>query len=112
MFLQDRLSITVETLRPPCRKNKKRTKKRAVERFEGRLVHSHWSSSYITVLSLVESFIVLLAPAILCHKEPARASKAPIRIVGFHARKGPIIGVLTCHKEPVRSKPPLGALDA
>ena len=35
MFLQDRLSITVETLRPPCRKNKKRTKKRAVERFEG-----------------------------------------------------------------------------
>ena len=35
------------------------------------LVHSHWSSSYITVLSLVETFIVLLAPAVLCHKEPA-----------------------------------------
>ena len=34
-FLQDRLSITVENLRPPSRKNKKRTKKRAVERFEG-----------------------------------------------------------------------------
>merc|ERR1719411_1288225 len=34
-FLQDRLSITVENLRPPRRKNKKRTKKRAVERFEG-----------------------------------------------------------------------------
>ena len=57
-------------------------------------------------------------PALLCHKEPARASKAPrggfgtqnapiggyfacsslvlygIRIVGFHARKGPIIGAL------------------
>ena len=42
MFLQDRLSITVETLRPPCRKNKKRTKKRAVERFGGSLVHSHY----------------------------------------------------------------------
>jgi len=37
MFLQDRLSITVENLRPPNRKNKKRTKKRAVERFEGKV---------------------------------------------------------------------------
>ena len=65
---------------------------------------SHWS----------RASPVMLAPAILCHKEPARASKAPyqglwnakyphifacpslvlyvIRIVGFHARKGPIIG--------------------
>ena len=34
-FLKDRLSITVANLRPPNRKNKKRTKKRAVERFEG-----------------------------------------------------------------------------
>ena len=34
-FLKDRLSITVEGLRPPNRKNKKRTKRRAVERFEG-----------------------------------------------------------------------------
>ena len=34
-FLKDRLSITVEKLRPPNRKNKKRTKDRAVERFEG-----------------------------------------------------------------------------
>ena len=37
-----------------------------------RLVHSHWSRTYITALSLVESFIVLLTPAILYHKEPAR----------------------------------------
>ena len=34
-MLKDRLSITVANLRPPNRKNKKRTKKRAVERFEG-----------------------------------------------------------------------------
>ena len=40
-------------------------------------LHSHWSSSNETRLSLVKSFIVLLAPALLCHKEPARASKAP-----------------------------------
>ena len=62
------------------------------------LLRSHWS----------RASLVLLAPAILCHKEPARASKAPfwgyfacsslvlyvIRIVGFLARKGPIIGAL------------------
>ena len=35
-----------------------------------RLVHSHWSRSFINALSLVESFIVLLAPTVLCHKEP------------------------------------------
>ena len=34
---------------------------------KGRLVHSHWSRSYRTGLSLVQSSIVLLAPAILCH---------------------------------------------
>ena len=34
---------------------------------------SHWSNSYITALSLDESFIV--ASDILCHKEPARTSK-------------------------------------
>ena len=33
-FLKDRLSITVENLHPPNRNNTKRTKKRAVERFE------------------------------------------------------------------------------
>ena len=66
---------------------------------------SHWSR-------------VLLAPALLCHKEPARRIQSPllgalerkiplggyfacsslvlygIRIGGFHARKGPIIGAL------------------
>ena len=31
------------------------------------LLRSHWS----------RAFLVMLAPAILCHKEPARASKAP-----------------------------------
>ena len=29
------------------------------------LVHSHWSSSYITALSLVQSFPLILAPAVL-----------------------------------------------
>ena len=51
-------------------------------------------------------------PAILCHKEPARASKDltglsvcsslvlyGIKIVGFHARKGHGKAAL-CHKEP------------
>ena len=54
------------------------------------VLHSHWSSSYITSLSLVESFIVLKY---------------------FHALKGPIIGTLSdatsailCHKEPARRK--------
>ena len=42
-----------------------------------RVVHSHWSRNVQAWLSLVESFRVLLAPAVLCHKEPARASKAP-----------------------------------
>ena len=41
-----------------------------------RVVHSHWSSFYFTVLSLVQSFRVFLAPAILCHKEQAWASRA------------------------------------
>ena len=66
------------------------------------LLRSHWS----------RASLVLLAPAILCHKEPARPilpSKGHyiggyfacsslglygIRIVCFHARKGPIIGAL------------------
>ena len=34
-FLEDRLSITVASLRPPNRQNKKRKQRRAVERFEG-----------------------------------------------------------------------------
>ena len=68
---------------------------------------------------MVESFIELsyfhdvATPALVCHKEPARASKASywalerggilfaprsffmaLGIGGFHARKGPIIGAL------------------
>ena len=39
---------------------------------QGSVVHSHWSSSNEARLSLVDSFRVLLAPAILCHKEIAR----------------------------------------
>ena len=55
--------------------------------------HSHWSSSYITALSLVESSRVVkyfhalkgptigalsdATPAILCHKEPARRKNTP-----------------------------------
>ena len=35
---------------------------------------SHWSSSYITALSLVQSDAT---PALLCHKEPAQGTKAP-----------------------------------
>ena len=41
------------------------------------VLHSHWSRNVEAWLSLVERIIVLLAPALLCHKEPARASKAP-----------------------------------
>ena len=37
--MKDRLSITVENLCPPNRKNKKRTKKKAVERFEEDVAH-------------------------------------------------------------------------
>ena len=72
------------------------------------VVHSHWSRFNEAQLSLVESFRVLLAPAVLCHKEPARRIQSPllgdfclllagslcIRIVGFHVRKGPVIGAL------------------
>ena len=84
--------------------------------------HSHWSSSYITVLSLVESYRVLkyfhalkgpiigglsvVTPAVLCAIKNQLVAKIPptrgiscsslvlygIRIVGFHARKGPIRG--------------------
>ena len=47
---------------------------------------SHWSSSYITALSLVESFKVLkyfhsdATPALLCHKEPAQGTQSPLMI--------------------------------
>ena len=39
------------------------------------VLRSHWSSSNEALLSLVESFIVLLLPPILCHKEPVWASE-------------------------------------
>ena len=45
---------------------------------------SHWSSSYITRLSLVESakvwkyFHSVAPPALLCHKEPARHIQSPL----------------------------------
>ena len=38
---------------------------------------SHWSSSNEALLSLVERFRVLLAPAILCQKEPAHRIQSP-----------------------------------
>ena len=44
---------------------------------------SHWSSSYIAGISLVESFRVLkyihsvATPALLCHKEPAQGTQSP-----------------------------------
>ena len=62
------------------------------------VLHSHWLSSYITVLSLVQRISVLLATALLCHKEPAPVFACSslvfydIRIVGFQAQKGPNIG--------------------
>ena len=55
---------------------------------------SHWSSSYITALSLVESFRVLLAPALLCHKEPARRIQSPL--LGALERKIPLGGYFAC----------------
>ena len=39
--------------------------------------YSHWSSSYITALSLVESFIVLLRQLSYAIKNQLVASKAP-----------------------------------
>ena len=38
----------------------------------GSILHSYWSRSKEARLSLVESFRVLLAPAVLSHKEQAR----------------------------------------
>ena len=38
--------------------------------FRSAVLHCHWSRSNEARLSLVERFIVLFAPAILCHKEP------------------------------------------
>ena len=52
------------------------------------VLHSHWSRSNEDPLSLVERIIVLkyfhgvATQAILCHKEPARASKTPTRAFG------------------------------
>ena len=37
-YLQESLSITVASLRPPNRQNKKRKQRRAVERFEGEVM--------------------------------------------------------------------------
>ena len=74
---------------------------------------SHWSSSYITALSLVKSFKGITyfqsdaTPALLCHKEPAQGTLSPlctmgisclslvpygIKIGGFNARKESVIG--------------------
>ena len=52
-----------------------------------RLIHSHWSRTYITALSLVESFPSVAAPAIICHKEPARH---PRRVRELMIRSRPI----------------------
>ena len=41
------------------------------------VLHYHWSRSNMGWLSLVETFIVLLVPEILCHKEPARRIQRP-----------------------------------
>ena len=49
-----------------------------------RMVHSHWSRNVETCLSLVESF-----PSDAC-----ASNLKQLRIVGFRARKGPIIGAL------------------
>ena len=70
-----------------------------VRAVQASVLHSHWSSSNEARLSLVESFI---APVLLCHKEPACRIQSPCsslvlygtRIVGFHARKGPIIDAI------------------
>ena len=43
-----------------------------------RVLHSHWSRNVEAWLSLVESFRVLLAPALLCHKEPAMSKQSPL----------------------------------
>ena len=51
---------------------------------------SHWSSSYITVLSLVQSCLVMkyflseATPALFCHKEPAQGSNVSL----WHKRAG------------------------
>ena len=51
-------------------------------RLPGRLVHSrlcyHWSSCYITALSLVESFIVMLRQLSNAIKTQPSASKGPL----------------------------------
>ena len=64
------------------------------------VLHSHWTRSFETWLSLVERIIVLLAPALLCHKEPAWVSITK-RIIGFHARKITIIGALMSKRTSV-----------
>ena len=67
-------------------------------------------------LDVEERFEELLAPALLCHKEPARRiqspllgaleRKIPLGIGGFHARKAPIMW------RPYAINNQLGALDA
>ena len=52
-----------------------------------RLIHYHWSRTYITALSLVKSFPSVAAPAIICHKEPARH---PRRVRELMIRSRPI----------------------
>ena len=55
-------------------------------------LHSHWSRNVEARHSLVESFIVLHAPAVLCHKEPARASKR----MGVFCVPKPLVGCFGC----------------
>ena len=55
---------------------------------------SNWSSSYFTALLLVKSFMMLLAPALLCHKEPARRIQSPL--LGALERKILLGGYFAC----------------
>ena len=72
------------------------------------LVHSHWSSSYINALSLVQSFLqgalerkitsfCFLCPSLVL-------SSLWYKDCWLPAWKGPILKAPLCHKEPVRSK--------
>ena len=72
-YFQERVESLLEAFRPGRERERDKVRTRNMT-----YIHdSHWSSSYITALSLVESFRVLLRQLTYAIKNQLVASKAP-----------------------------------
>ena len=65
-YKQVKVQWTEQLVAAQTQKTEEIKKKTELVKVRGSVVHSHWSSSYITALSLAESFIVLLRQGVFC----------------------------------------------